>query len=230
MAKLKDISGQRFGRLVVISRTKNTRDNHTRWLCKCDCGKMLVVGGTVLRRKQQSCGCIRWEKFAQQVGAGHPMYGKKHTIEARTKIAASGVGRKSYLRDDKWRAAARARQLGKKPSLSAIEKQRKKISGANNHWWRGGVSLKNWGIRQAVQSIFEYQQWRSAVFHRDDFTCQDCGNKSGGNLQVHHKKPFQKIIDEYGITIIEDARRCAELWDIFNGITLCVECHKKQHQ
>jgi 5-methylcytosine-specific restriction endonuclease McrA len=74
-----------------------------------------------------------------------------------------------------------------------------------------------------------YREWRDAVFHRDNFTCQKCGGGAGGNLNAHHLKPFQQIIDEYKITTVEQAIACAELWDIWNGITLCKTCHDKIH-
>jgi len=47
--KIKDISGKRFGRLVVLERTKNKRGSVYCWLCKCDCGKKLEISGRDLR-------------------------------------------------------------------------------------------------------------------------------------------------------------------------------------
>ena len=35
--KVKDLTGQRFGRLIVIKRVNDKRQG-TFWLCKCDCG------------------------------------------------------------------------------------------------------------------------------------------------------------------------------------------------
>ena len=49
-----DLTGQRFGKLVVIS-----PENHSNWLCKCDCGKDTIVKtADLLRGYTQSCGCI----------------------------------------------------------------------------------------------------------------------------------------------------------------------------
>jgi len=60
-----DITGQRFGRLVVIryrgyETPKGTSDSRNAlWLCKCDCGNKAVVRGTHLRSGEtRSCGCI----------------------------------------------------------------------------------------------------------------------------------------------------------------------------
>lgn len=58
-----DLSGQRFGRLVVIERVENSKDNRTQWLCKCDCGNTKVVQSCHLRRGDiVSCGCYAKEQ------------------------------------------------------------------------------------------------------------------------------------------------------------------------
>lgn len=46
--KLIDLSGQRFGRLVVLSREGTKYDEPT-WRCACDCGAEHVVRGSYLR-------------------------------------------------------------------------------------------------------------------------------------------------------------------------------------
>ena len=61
----------------------------------------------------------------------------------------------------------------------------------------------------------EYKKWRQSVFIRDDFTCQNCGER-GGHLEAHHKKAW--------------AYYPSERYDIDNGITLCKICHKKIHK
>ena len=53
-----DLTGQRFGRLVVI-REYGRKNGHVAWLCKCDCGNEVVINGAYLRNgKSQSCGCL----------------------------------------------------------------------------------------------------------------------------------------------------------------------------
>ncbi len=59
-AKLKDIAGRRFGRLVVVDRAPNSRLGEARWRCACDCGGETVVCGYNLRSGiTQSCGCLQ---------------------------------------------------------------------------------------------------------------------------------------------------------------------------
>lgn len=56
-----DLSGTRFGRLVVLDRAGN-KNGLSRWNCICDCGNKTVVYGNNLRRGYtRSCGCFRHE-------------------------------------------------------------------------------------------------------------------------------------------------------------------------
>ena len=60
--KLNDLSGRKFGRLMVIERVDNDKKG-TFWLCKCDCGNTTIVSASNLKRGHvQSCGCYASEQ------------------------------------------------------------------------------------------------------------------------------------------------------------------------
>lgn len=62
MAKLIDLTGQRFGRLVVLERAAHAKGERVRWRCKCDCGKVTIVLSDKLRcGETRSCGCLQKE-------------------------------------------------------------------------------------------------------------------------------------------------------------------------
>ena len=62
MSAVKDLTGQRFGRLVVIDRADNTKEGRARWVCVCDCGTTSIKAGQLLRNGQcKSCGCGEYE-------------------------------------------------------------------------------------------------------------------------------------------------------------------------
>ena len=64
-----DLTGRRFGRLVV-QREAESKHNEATWLCRCDCGNEVIVTGYKLRHGHtQSCGCLRAEN------------GKTHAID-----------------------------------------------------------------------------------------------------------------------------------------------------
>jgi hypothetical protein len=59
MPKKIDITGQRFGRLVVLEDIGRVH-GFVYWLCQCDCGaKTSVISNNLLRNKSRSCGCMR---------------------------------------------------------------------------------------------------------------------------------------------------------------------------
>lgn len=78
-----------------------------------------------------------------------------------------------------------------------------------NHWnWQGGISSEN----DRVRNSGKYKRWREKVFKRDDYTCQICGIR-GGKLHADHIVPFA----------IDKSKR----FDVDNGRTLCVDCHRQ---
>ncbi len=83
-------------------------------------------------------------------------------------------------------------------------------------------------LNKIIRESFEYREWIIAVFTRDDYTCQKCKTR-GGYLEAHHIKLFSTILKENNILTIQDAKNCEELWNVDNGITYCVECHKNVH-
>ena len=83
-----DLTGKRFGKLVVIElnhKTQKTLANGNKksnyyWKCKCDCGKEVIKSGDSLRRGHtKSCGCIRI---------------KKKTIKEESKLKRDLTGRR----------------------------------------------------------------------------------------------------------------------------------------
>lgn len=60
MPKAMDLTGEKFGKLTVINREKNSRHGKTQWLCECECGGTAIVGGSDLKSgKSASCGCSK---------------------------------------------------------------------------------------------------------------------------------------------------------------------------
>ena len=55
MTKMIDYKGKRFGSLVVLNRIESPRQD-THWLCKCDCGKSVVIAGREFSSGRSRCG------------------------------------------------------------------------------------------------------------------------------------------------------------------------------
>lgn len=96
---------------------------------------------------------------------------------------------------------------GKSHSIETRKKLSEANRGQKSHLWRGGVTEEN----QIIRSGLEYRVWRKSVFERDDYTCQIC-NRRGVKLNADHIKPF---------AYFPELR-----FEVDNGRTLCVPCHK----
>lgn len=99
----------------------------------------------------------------------------------------------------------------------SIECRGRARSGENHHNWKGGITPKNHLWRTSP----EYVKWRKSVLARDNYTCQDCGDRSYKGrgerviLHVHHIFSFADF---------------PELrYEVWNGVTLCRVCHAKLH-
>lgn len=76
----KDITGQRFGRLTVVSLSHIDKENRAVWKCKCDCGKETTVSGKSLRSgNTSSCGCLSIDVSTEKIVRINTKHGKSHT-------------------------------------------------------------------------------------------------------------------------------------------------------
>ena len=106
---------------------------------------------------------------------------------------------------------------------------------SNSHFWKDGAT----SVYDKIRKSKKYNTWRKSVFERDNYTCQNCNTKSAkGNpvyLHAHHIKRFSFILNDmkqkYPLLLANDLYEgYSDLWNINNGITLCVKCHKLKHK
>lgn len=118
---MKDIRGERSGRLLAIRPVNTNSKGELMWLCKCDCGNKVIVRGCYLRQKRtKSCGCIT------------RIHGMTHTTEhviwqnminrcyKRSNNRFSDYGGRGITVNKKWRVSFVSfyEDMGKRPSLN----------------------------------------------------------------------------------------------------------------
>lgn len=110
-----DLTGYRFGRLTVLHH-KITPGPKTFWVCRCDCGKEVMVGSGELKSgNTKSCGCLRREtssKFLKNKSKKHGMFGTRiyhiwDGMKARcynkSHVAYKNYGGRGVTVCDEWR-------------------------------------------------------------------------------------------------------------------------------
>lgn len=111
MWKIKNLIGQRFGRLTVIE-FAGTKNSKAYWKCRCDCGNICVVRSSHLKDgSTQSCGCLASEVTITRSTIHGMSYNKTYTTWQRMKqrcfykksIGYSGYGGRGITVCDEWR-------------------------------------------------------------------------------------------------------------------------------
>lgn len=68
MSRVKDLVGEKFGRLTVIKRAGSNKDGRAIWLCLCECGVETVKNGKLLLNGHcKSCGCGEYENRVKNI-------------------------------------------------------------------------------------------------------------------------------------------------------------------
>lgn len=93
--RLRDLTGQPFGRLTAKKVNRHRRNGHVVWYCKCKCGNYTdVVGSKLTNGHTKSCGCLDSEVSATRVkqmmasrggfrGSNNPRWRRDWTDEER---------------------------------------------------------------------------------------------------------------------------------------------------
>jgi hypothetical protein len=194
-----------------------------------DCGKVLTGHGKSIRCHR--CAAIHWRAPSKKTiptctdcGCSLSKTSVYRNPVPRRCPICSGIARRGRVSN--WLGKTHSQETIKKMRVSAISRgirppsttglkktaeQIIKISGPNNHGWKGGISKD----RDKVERTEAYKLWRTQVFANDDYTCVSCGVR-GGMIHAHHILSFAKHPKLRTTTS--------------NGATMCVVCHRKLHR
>lgn len=136
------------------------------------------------------------------------------SIEAFNASGARSRGNLGKEWNDEQRKKCSERQkgkVGKKHTLETRQKLSAIFSGEGGTNWKGGITE----AQKRERFCLANDEWRKAVFLRDNFTCQKCDIR-GCKLNAHHVQSWA----EYPALRHETS----------NGITLCEKCHRAFHK
>ena len=145
--------------------------------------------------------CCDWHAVSAFHGDSHKWDGRRNRCKEsrRVKVKRYRTG------------PAASNMLGKRASAETKARMSLAHCGEKNHKWRGGITP----IYRSARQNALYYDWRRKVFERDDYTCRRCFRRGGGDLHAHHIKAF---------ALFPELR-----YDVTNGLTLCLDCHKREH-
>jgi len=206
---IRDLTGQRFGKLLVLEITGERKNRQVVWRCLCDCGNIsCVVSGNLVGGFTKSCGCNNVRDFTD--------------VRFGRLVAICPTDKRVCNRSIVWECLCDCGNIcyvdtcslssGNTKSCGCIKKElgKAKIGQLHSRW---NYELTD-EDRVQGRRITGYKEWRNFIFERDEYTCQKC-DCVGGNLNAHH---------------IECYSDNPELrTELSNGITFCKDCHKDFH-
>jgi len=126
---MKDLTGQRFGRLTVDSFHSKTARWQTMWNCTCDCGvKKVVRGAHLTHGKILSCGCYHADQTARHRMTKTPTYHVYHNMMGRcyreSHFKYPSYGARGIMVCDRWKESFEnfCQDMGLKPRGKSIER------------------------------------------------------------------------------------------------------------
>jgi len=105
-----DMSGQRYGKLIVLCYGCRNERGQQFWLCRCDCGVEKTINGWHLRSgRTKSCGCLRHRPSHRRTHGmkGTPEYkswsGMKSRCYRQQDPKFSSYGARGIVVCERWR-------------------------------------------------------------------------------------------------------------------------------
>jgi hypothetical protein len=189
--------------------------------------KCLICGN--LYTKKTTCSKKEWNrtKYCSRECVAKSKIGKIPWNKGTTGICKSNSG--TFKKgQSSWNKGLKGYSVSWNKGKPKSEKTKRKISqslmgrptgrtGALSNFWKGGKSSEYTKLKNSLK----WKNWRRAIFERDDYTCQECGERNyKGNgksvwIHPHHLKSRHEFPELQ--------------FDIDNGQTLCRDCHRKTH-
>ena len=179
-----DLTGLRFGRLVVISYNEEVtkQKKRTYWNCKCDCGNEKVIRGSHLRSGDiVSCGCYNRDRVKEQWKDEE--YRQMMSDKMREMV-------EEMWQDEEFKQ----KQIDKTKEMWQDEEFKQmmsdKMARENNPSWKGGITPTSIHLGH----LPVVKQWFSSSKQQVNYTCELTGKVGGVN--THHLKAFSIIVKE----------------------------------
>lgn len=199
--------GEIFGRLTTTGNVEHRisgKKNPRKKLfveCLCDCGTAVWIEKSSLKAQTRSCGCLQKE------------HAKNHAKKLSNSNIGSGhtvVCHVCKLEFNRSLCNASKNKFNYCSRECMSEHYSERMSGENHPLYNPNRDE----IQTEGRQHPDYVVWRREVYKRDNWSCQCC-NYKGRDINAHHIKSFTRFPELQ--------------FDVSNGITLCINCHKEFH-
>lgn len=206
---MKDITGQRFGKLLAIKPTDKRIGTNVVWEMKCDCGNTTYVHTGNLgesQRKTKSCGCLHRDVVFKDLKGQR--FGRLVVVKEDGHIGTTIAWECLCDCGNTTRVQGGHLQSGGIRSCGCMYR------GKLHHSYDPNKTDEERLLKRYVLGKHTLYGFRNKVYKRDKYTCQVC-NQVGGKLNAHHLDGWNWAIDKR--------------FDTDNGVTLCEGCHDEFH-
>lgn len=104
--KVKDLTGQHFGKLTVIKQANDKNYKKVMWECYCDCGNSCIIpSDSLLNKGTQSCGCLKSkgeEIIAKMLRENNVSFEQQKTFESCRFPDTNALARFDFYVEDKY--------------------------------------------------------------------------------------------------------------------------------
>lgn len=109
----KDITGNKYGRLMVLRQAPHEYNGKTAWFCKCDCGNTGIFPGQSMKSGLiKSCGCIR-DELRRRRGKDNPNF-KGGCISPYGYLIVKGEDSSGKWKDRPFHVLVMEKHIGRK--------------------------------------------------------------------------------------------------------------------
>ena len=181
-----------------------------------DCGKKIVFGSSRCNSCERS---RRWQdreerqKMVDGIIRTHPLTANRNCKDCGKKVSPGSPRCSRCSLIYKWNHTDMREKISMSNWLAARMNGNLITTRTNNPWFQRGEKHPRYKGNPKLRDTAQYDEWRDYCLKRDKYRCTKCDSRK--YLQVHHIESWSSCVEKRH--------------DKDNGITLCLECHRKEH-
>lgn len=212
--KREDLTGQRFGRLIVISLNEEVGKQKGRayWNCKCDCGNETVVRAShLISGNTTSCGCYNRDRVSDKM---REMWQNEEYRQMQSELSSKRL--KEKWQDEEYRQMQSDKMKEQNEKMWQDEEFRQMKSNKMIEQWKDKEfrKMRIDKAKEQMKELWEDEEFRQMKSDRtreqwqDEETRWKMGYKGGISLISKHLRKLPEVIQWRKDTYIREDNIC----------------------